>query len=109
MYGIEYGVKRGFNEAIGGFILSVFITVFSRMPFFEEYKLAFDLINIASLIVLLSNMSHWSYGYLLGWLISIIILIQTGLMDAWEVLLYILVPIVVIIIRLKNNFEHTAI
>jgi hypothetical protein len=50
-------------------------------------------------------MKYWGTSYLLGWLVGLLLMSQTGLVGTLELLIYFAVPILYLIIR-KSKTEY---
>jgi hypothetical protein len=109
MKGIGYGFRRGFEDVIEGFLISVFVNALSMIPFFEPYRWVFAFINIAGYLGLIAAMPRWSTSYLVGWILSIIVLSGSELMSGWDLILNIIAIIIAIAIKARNLIEDLGI
>jgi hypothetical protein len=106
MNGFEYGTKRAIEEIVCGFVTSVIVNVFINSGLLSpSYVLLFGVINVIGLITLIFAMPYWGITYLLGWLFGVIIMLQSGLIGILEVIIYLGIPLVVLILRVKSWFE----
>ena len=106
MNGIGYGFRRGIEDFTKGFAISVFINALSMIPLFEPYKWTFALINMGSYLGLISTIPRWRISYLVGWILSIIVLSGTELMSVWDFILNIIAIIIVIAIKYRNLLDE---
>ncbi len=68
--------------------------------------LIIELINIVALASLLFLFQKAGIVYILGWFFGIYIMIQSGLMGFWDIILYLIVPVVIIGIRVYFWFKN---
>jgi hypothetical protein len=106
MNGFESGANRAIGEIIGGFVTSIIVyTLASSGLVPPSYVLLFGLINIFGIIALLLAMPLWGFTYLLGWMFGVYLMLQSGLIGILEAILYIGIPIVVLVLRVRSWFE----
>jgi hypothetical protein len=102
----EYGFRRAFTEVIMGLVLSQIVSTFVSSGLIQQqYKLLFDLINILAIISLVQVMPYWGTAYLFGWWISIGIMVQSGILEAWEFLIYFITGIVILTKRFLKKLD----
>jgi hypothetical protein len=102
---VEHGLARAFTEVIGGFITSFalrsVLVGFANSGFLGSSWLAlFDLVSVAGTFSLLRVMNFWKTPYLMGWIIGVGLLLQTGLLGSLEILIYLVVPVLVLLARI---------
>ncbi|MCZ7384137.1 MAG: hypothetical protein O8C63_05235 [Candidatus Methanoperedens sp.] len=98
----EHGIERIFSEVISGIIATALLTALA--PAFQNslFVLLFILLNIIISIALIDAMPYWGNGYILGWLVGVIILSNSGLVGIFDFILYIIPPLFIIYKRIKN-------
>lgn len=106
--GFDRGFGSAIEEVIGGVIISVFINGISLTGLLPSgYMLMIELINAGALATLLFAFPKAGITYLVGWIFGIWIMIQSGLMGFWDIVLYLIFPIAILGIRayfwLKNE------
>jgi len=102
----EYGMKSAIKEIVAGVVTSVLVDSFIAYGFLPSiYLFLFGLLNTIGAITLIITMPLWGLTYLLGWIFGVIIMIQSGLVGIGEIILYLVVPIIVMIIKIKSLFE----
>jgi|YelNatPaOPRAMG01_1025707.scaffolds.fasta_scaffold27027_3 hypothetical protein len=102
----EYGFKRALTEVIMGLVLSYIVSAFVSSGLIPpQYKLLFDLINVLAIISLIQVVPYWGTAYLLGWLIGMGIMIQSGILEVWEFLIYLIIGIVVLTKRFLKGLD----
>ena len=95
MKSIEYGVKRAYNEVIEGFVLSAIINSLEAVPIAElyDYLAQIRFLSFLGTLFLIVSTTGWTTGYFFGWCIGICILSYAGLVDIWDFILYLILPI----------------
>ena len=68
----------------GGIVPSYFIWIF--------YLLS-GIISIYGIVELLKEMSLWGISYIIGWLIGVFLLIDSGLLEPWDFAFYFIAPL----------------
>jgi len=102
----EYGLKRAITEVIMGFVLSYIVSVFVSSGIIPlQYKWLFDLMNIISIIALIYVVPYWGTTYLICWLVGMGIMIQSGILEVWEFLIYLFIGIIVLIKRISRKCD----
>jgi hypothetical protein len=100
----EYGLRRAITEVIMGFVTSYIVSALVNSGLIlPQYKLLFDLMNILAIISLIYVIPYWGTTYLTGWLIGMMIMIQSGLLDAWEFVIYLLIGVAALIARFYKS------
>ncbi len=64
------------------------------------YLLAIGVANEVATLKLLDNIPRWSLGYLIGWIIGVVIILQSGVIDWSGLIVYFVVPVLVFIYRI---------
>jgi hypothetical protein len=98
---IKFGIRQIVIEVLSG-ILTTFILMWLAdqgwLP--DNVALIINIILIVMNIVLIKSMLSWGVFYTVGWLIGSFIFLEFGMLQTWDILLYIILPIAVIIVRL---------
>ena len=103
---LEHGLKRAFEEVIGGFVTSAIVYAIASSGLLSPaYLLLFGLINVIGTVTLVYAMPYWGTTYLIGWLFGVGMLLQSGLIGI-EAILYIGIPLLYLILRAKAWFER---
>ena len=101
----NYGLERAFSEIIGGILTSIIVTSLVSTGLFPSYFIwFFHLSNIVGMIILIQKMPYWATSYIIGWLIGVIILASTGLLEIIDILIY-FVPLLYLVYRLYKRFH----
>lgn len=69
----------------GGIVPSDFIWIF--------YFLS-GIISVFVIVKLLEEMSFWGISYIIGWLVGVFLLIDSGLLTHWDFVFYLIAPLV---------------
>jgi hypothetical protein len=95
------------EEIIGGIAISLLINAISATGLIPPtYILIIELVNIVALASLLFIFQKAGFAYIAGWIFGIYIMIQSGLMGFWDIILYLIAPIVIIGIRVYLGFKN---
>jgi len=52
------------------------------------------IISVFGIVELLKEMSFWGISFIIGWLVGIYLLIDTGLLTPWDYVIYLIAPLV---------------
>jgi hypothetical protein len=103
MPGFGYGVRRAFLEIITGAITALMMDSFAKTGLIPYgYLLFFNLINGLGTALLFFVMPVWATAYLIGWIVGMIIMFNSGLVSIWDMISYFIIPLIVIYYRLTN-------
>lgn len=103
----EHGYRRAFIEVFDGIILGSLINAFAGLGILpQSYFLYFKLLSFLGLIALILVMPYWGSGYMVGWLIGLYLMAKMGLIGPIEFIIYVGVPFIILIIRLKKKMER---
>ena len=91
------GLERAIGEVIGGFITYAFFMSFVESGAISPFL--FALLSIIGILVLIKKMPYWSTAYLIGWVIGLLIFIQSGLIGFIELLILIGMPLIILLKR----------
>ena len=95
MSSIEYGIRRAYNEIVGGIVISTFINSLKalQIPGLEAYLFWIRTISFVGTLSLVVSTTRWTIGYLIGWAIGICFLSYADLVDIWDFIIYLIIPI----------------
>ena len=97
------GLGDAIEELLGGIVIVIFsiainaISATGLLP--SGFMQLFELINIVALASLLFGFQKAGYAYLIGWIFGMFVMVPSGLLGFWDVVLYVGVPILIIAIR----------
>ncbi len=101
---LEHGCERAIREAgigiVSGILLNAFISS-GLIP--SSYITLFKLIIILTILSLIMAMPYWGTGYIIGWLLGMLIMAETGLISTFDIIIYTVIPFVLLILRFTKN------
>jgi hypothetical protein len=110
MNGFRYGAKRAVNEIISGVITSLIIDAFAISGFLTpDFVFLFGLLNVIGVTTLILTMFYWGITYLLGWIFGVLLLLDSGLIGVFDIIIYLGIPLAVLILKimwLKESSER---
>jgi hypothetical protein len=97
-------IQNGFAVAIGGFfsdlVVTAIVSAFSSTGLFPGYTIAlFSLVPVMSLIESMISMHTWGVFYTFGWLFGAFVLLSSGLLNIYDFIYYIALPIILLVIK----------
>ena len=109
----QEGFSHFFEVILEGIIPSaipIIISGFFNSGIFpSDYILIFYLLSgVASLIgiiKLIEEMSFWGISYIIGWLVGVIFLADSGLLKPWDFVLYLISPLVFLGYKILKRIE----
>ncbi|MBX5321917.1 MAG: hypothetical protein ACQXXG_02865 [Candidatus Bathyarchaeia archaeon] len=102
---LEYGFVRAISEIVAGFVMSVFLSSFVNAGLIpDSFVLLFHVLNVLSTVLLVFAMPFWATSYSIGWLVGLWVMYSSGLVEVFELLVY-LVPLIIVGIRFVKKFE----
>jgi len=97
----KFGLKQIILEVLSG-ILTTFILMWLSdqgwLP--DNAALIINIILIIMNLLLIKSMFSWGIFYTVGWLIGSFIFLEFGMLGTWNMILYIVLPVAVILVRL---------
>jgi hypothetical protein len=98
----KIGLKQIIIEMAVGLLTTLILLFFTHFGFFSEnVKLFVNIFIIIGNILLIRSMLSWGIFYTLGWLIGSFIFFQFGWVQSWEIIVYLVLPVAVLIARLS--------
>jgi hypothetical protein len=98
---VKFGLKQIIIEIVTG-ILTTFILMWLTnqgwLP--DNVLLIINIILIVLNVVLIKSMLSWGVFYTIGWLIGSFIFLEFGMLETWDIVIYIILPIAVLAVRL---------
>ncbi len=96
----KHGYKRAITEIITGIVMGILLgTLESTGLIPPTYIFLFKLISIIGVVSLILAMPYWGTGYLLGWLLGVFIMMESGLVGILDFIVYFVVPFAIILSR----------
>lgn len=103
--GFGYGLKRAITEILFGIVIAGILDAFAKTNLIPQgYFLLFNIINGLATIALFEAMPVWSTTYLIGWILGMIMLLNSGLITIVDFLSFFVIPVIVLLYRLKMQF-----
>lgn len=103
------GSQRAFGEVVGGIVTSLLLATFVNSGILKDSDVfVFNLINMMATVVLILAMPYWGTLYLLGWAFALYILLNAGMMGAFEFVVYFGVPLIILIIRIAKEMGYDS-
>jgi hypothetical protein len=101
----EYGFVRAVSEVVAGFVMSVVLSSFVNAGLIPtSLVLLFHVLNVLSTVLMVFAMPFWATSYSIGWLVGLWVMYGSGLVEVFELLVY-LVPLIIVVIRFVKKFE----
>jgi hypothetical protein len=87
-----------------GFVLNtlVFQVIASMFPFISSLYI---IIIVIALISFFHEIPGWTTGFLLGWITGSFLISLTGLLDITEIIISIIIPLFILILRIKSILD----
>jgi len=99
----EYGFKRAVSEVVAGLIMSVLLASFVNEGLIPaSFVLLFHATNVLFTVLLVFAMPFWATSYSVGWLVGLWVMYSAGLVEIFELLVY-LVPLIILVIRFVKS------
>ncbi len=96
----KIGLKQVIIETAVGLLTTLILLGLTRYGIFPtNVQLFINIFIIVGNILLIWSMLSWGIFYTLGWLIGSVIFFQIGLVQSWEIIVYLILPGVVLIAR----------
>jgi hypothetical protein len=101
----EYGFNRAVSEVVAGLVMSVVLSSFVNEGLIPtSFILLFHVTNVFSTVLLVFAMPFWATSYCIGWLFGLGIMYSSGLVDVFELVVY-LAPLIIVGVRFVKKFE----
>jgi len=101
----EYGFVRAVSEVVTGFVMWVVLSSFVNAGLIPaSFVLLFHVLNVLSTVLMVFAMPFWATSYSIGWLVGLWVMYGSGLIEVFELLVY-LVPLIIVVIRFVKKFE----
>ena len=89
----EHGFERGVARIVEAVVVAAIYSAFVEAGFVPKiYFTLFNMASIVALVFLIDKSRYWSFGYLAGWILGIIIslnaLLQTEFLGWFDLLIY---------------------
>lgn len=101
MPGFQHGLDRAIKVFLGGFVIAVIIRSILGSYDLHYLVIIFDILSIMAIVFLFDKMKYWSFSYLIGWVLGLIIFFS--ILSLWEIILYVVIFVIVFFIKFKNK------
>jgi hypothetical protein len=97
----ERGMRKLFVVVITNLIVSgvVNVLITSPDPLISQCGFLFAIVNTIGTIGLVLGMPYWGTVYLLGWMFGMYLLVQSGSIENFYLVIYLGIPLTVLIYR----------
>jgi len=100
------GMGNALYEIVFGLVFAALIAAFVSAGLIPQtYLLIFFLLNGLATAAFLLFLPLSSFAYLIGWLFGMYMMLQGGILEIWDIILYILPPLAVIASKIANLFS----
>jgi|Deesub1362A_J573_1020465.scaffolds.fasta_scaffold00483_30 hypothetical protein len=104
MPGFEHGYKRAITEIITGIVMGILLSTLESTGLIPpSYIFPFKLTSIIGVVSLILAMPYWGTGYLLGWLLGVFVLMESGLVGIFDFIVYFVAPFAILLIRFMRD------
>ena len=104
----KFGLKQVIVEVATGLLTTVVLTMLANQGWLpDNVLLIINIILIIMNILLIRKMWSWGVFYTVGWLIGSFVFFQIGLFNTWQIILYLVLPIVALVIRVVSSAKRS--
>jgi len=97
----KFGFKQIIIEVLTGLLTTFVLAWLTNQGYLPDtVTRVINIILIIMNILLIKSMLSWGVFYTIGWLIGSVIFFEIGLLGTWDIILYIVLPVAVLIVRL---------
>jgi len=97
----KFGFKQIIIEIFSGILTTFILMWLSEQGWLpDNIALIINIILIVMNLLLIKSMFSWGVFYTIGWLIGSFIFLEFGMLETWDIFLYIALPAAVILVRL---------
>ena len=104
----KFGLKQVIVEVATGLLTTLVLTLLANQGWLPDNALLIiNIFLIVGNILLIRRMWSWGVFYTVGWLIGSFVFFQIGLFNTWQIILYLVLPIVALVIRVVSSAKHS--
>ena len=104
----KFGLKQIIVEVATGLLTTFVLTILANQGWLpDNVLLIINIILIIMNILLIRKMWSWGVFYTVGWLIGSFVFFQIGLFNTWQIILYLVLPIVALVIRVVSSAKRS--
>ena len=99
--GFQHGLDRSIKVFLGGFVIVAIVRSLLGAYDLHYLVIIFDVISIIAIVLLFDKMKYWSFSYLIGWGLGLVIFFS--ILSPWEITLYAVIFAIVFSIKFKKK------
>ena len=104
----KFGLKQVIGEVATGLLTTLVLTILANQGWLpDNVLLIINIVLIIMNILLIRKMWSWGVFYTVGWLIGSFVFFQIGLFSTWQVILYLVLPIVALLTRVVSSVKRS--
>lgn len=104
----RFGIKQIIGEVATGLLTTLVLTFLSNQGWLpDRVLLIINIILIIGNILLIRQMWSWGVFYTVGWLIGSFLFFKIGLFNAWQIILYLALPVFALIMRVATSVKRS--
>ena len=104
----RFGLKQIIGEVATGLLTTLVLTFLSNQGWLpDKVLLVINIILIIGNILLIRQMWSWGVFYTVGWLIGSFLFFKIGLFNAWQIILYLALPVFALIMRVATSVKRS--
>ncbi len=96
----KIGLKQIIVEILTGLLTTFILAFLTRQGWLPYYvRLGINIFLIIGNILLIRKMWSWGLFYTRGWVIGSVVFFKLGMLNTWEIVLYIVLPVLALLAR----------
>jgi hypothetical protein len=104
----RFGLKQVFTEVVTGLLTTMILTFLSNQGWLpDNVLLIINIILIVMNLLLIRKMWSWGIFYTVGWLIGSFIFFKIGMFNTWQIIIYLVLPIVALFFRVVTSLKRS--
>ena len=104
----KFGLKQVIVEVATGLLTTVILTMLANQGWLpENVLLIINIFLIVGNILLIRKIWSWGVFYTVGWLIGSFVFFQIGLFSTWQIILYLVLPVVALVLRVVSAVKRS--
>ena len=103
----KFGFKQIIFEVVTGLLTTLVLQLLSHYGYLPDSVAVFvNIFLIVANVLLAWSMLSWGIFYMVGWLIGSAVFFELGLFGTWDIVLYIVLPLVVLVARITLTIKR---
>ena len=104
----KFGLKQIIVEVATGLLTTFILTILANQGWLpDKVILIINILLIIMNILLIRKMWSWGVFYTVGWLIGSFVFFKIGLFSTWQIILYLVLPIMALVIRIVSALKRS--